>query len=172
VPSTNCLNNGVQLTKNYRCANLVCLNQGVHPMILRPICASLPNRMELRWDSGGWWKQPNPPMTQAPLLCELLILREVSTDNHEGAGSSPGLLTNRHLQCDLAAAEGWPRGVQGLCFVGWAVSFSDATCWFHETSGRVPKHWPRRYNARPPGDPKSRSRFWGATLDRDAGQLP
>src|SRR5262249_12447601 len=28
---TNCLNSGVHLTKNCRCANLVCLNEGVHP---------------------------------------------------------------------------------------------------------------------------------------------
>jgi hypothetical protein len=40
VPSTNCLNNGVQLTKNYRCANLVCLNQGVHPTIVCRQCAT------------------------------------------------------------------------------------------------------------------------------------
>jgi hypothetical protein len=39
VPSTNCLNNGVQLTKNYRCANLVCLNQGVHPIPVCKVCA-------------------------------------------------------------------------------------------------------------------------------------
>ena len=41
MPSTNCLNNGVQKTKNYRCANLVCLNQGVHPRSVCEYCARL-----------------------------------------------------------------------------------------------------------------------------------
>ena len=35
VPMTNCLNSGVHLTENCRCANLVCLNRGVHPIPLR-----------------------------------------------------------------------------------------------------------------------------------------
>jgi len=43
VPSTNRLNNGVQLTKNRRCANLVCLNQGVHPT---PVCRKCAVRFE------------------------------------------------------------------------------------------------------------------------------
>ena len=38
---TNCLNSGVRLTKNCRCANLVCLNERVHPNDLRRSCAKL-----------------------------------------------------------------------------------------------------------------------------------
>ena len=39
VPMTDCLNSGVHLTKNCRCANLVCLNEGVHSIPLCPKCA-------------------------------------------------------------------------------------------------------------------------------------
>src|ERR1700746_860544 len=50
---TNCLNRGVQLTKNCRCANLVCLNQGVHPRLMITKCANPACSTVFRYLGGG-----------------------------------------------------------------------------------------------------------------------